>query len=75
MRFSQVLARAARTEYRTPVMKHPYQPGSTFGFLVSVFYFFKGCPSHFIFETNVGRKRIGHKNVSEFGSSIDFDSI
>ena len=35
MRFSQVLARAARTEYRTPVMKHPYQPGSTFGFLVS----------------------------------------
>ena len=38
MRFSQVLARAARTEYRTPVMKHPYQPGSTFGFLVSTYF-------------------------------------
>ena len=35
MRFSQILARAARTEYRTPALKHPYQPGKTFGFLVS----------------------------------------
>merc|ERR1712046_495044 len=35
MRFSQVLARAVRTEYRTPVMKHPYQPGKTFGYMSS----------------------------------------
>jgi len=45
MRFSQVLARAARTEYRTPVMKHPYQPGSTFGLLVSSY--FKICIDYY----------------------------
>merc|ERR1711911_153244 len=46
MRFSQVLARAARTEYRTPVMKHPYQPGSTFGLLspaTPAYLFAGGC--------------------------------
>ena len=52
MRFSRVLARAARTEYRTPALKHPYQPGQTFGFLVSTDFRSKiGQFSKFLFQS------------------------
>merc|ERR1712131_358031 len=75
MRFSQVLARAARTEYRTPVMKHPYQPGSTFGFLspaTPAYLFAGGCifatvvelayQSHQIMEGAVARSSITRRS-------------
>merc|ERR1712050_492799 len=36
MRFTRaLLSRAARTEYRTPVLKEKYTPGKTFGFMPS----------------------------------------
>ena len=31
MRFSRLLSRAARTDWRAPPMKDPWQPGKTFG--------------------------------------------
>ena len=31
MRFSRVLSRASRTEWKVPPMKDPWQPGTTFG--------------------------------------------
>merc|ERR1712137_611970 len=86
MRFSQVLARAARTEYRTPVMKHPYQPGSTFGLLspaTPAYLFAGGCifatvvelayQSHQIMEGAVARSSIARR--IELGREPDLDSI
>merc|ERR1711915_465008 len=86
MRFSRVLARAARTEYRTPAMKHPYQPGKTFGFMTTATpaYAFCGAlifatvvefayQSHQMMEGAVARTSIARR--IELGREPDLDSI
>merc|ERR1712241_737000 len=71
MRFTRLLARAARTEYRTPPMKDHYDPGRSFGilsrgapaYLTAGLIMFFGCVenaywAHHILESGVARTSI-----------------
>ncbi|CBY19460.1 unnamed protein product [Oikopleura dioica] len=58
MRFTRVLARSARTEWRTQPMAHPYKPGKSFGVLPS------GWPAYALFAgyAFVTLGEIAHRN-------------